>query len=57
MLSLIKNFRHIIITIGILLLILGTWYFFSNRQIKEAPDRADLVLYGQSVENTEGHNG
>mgnify|MGYP006894387482 FL=1 len=37
------NYRGIIILIGILLLALGTWYLYVNRQIKNPPQRANLV--------------
>lgn len=57
MLSLIKNSRHFIILIGILLLILGTWYFLNNRKINETPERADLVFNQQFIESVVIHNG
>lgn len=53
MLCFIENFKHYIVAIGIILLILGAWYLINNRDAKEAPERADLVFNIESAKNRE----
>ncbi|AKL94960.1 hypothetical protein CACET_c15110 [Clostridium aceticum] len=51
MIDFMKKYKKYIIIVSIVILIFSSWYFLMSRRMKEAPERADLVLHSIFLEN------
>lgn len=57
MIKRITRYKKFIIIISILIFVIGSWYFFNNRDLEKTPQSADLVIEDIFTENMEKYDG